>query len=86
MKKKKNELHSIPPEMQATLNHERDRKIQCRRERLQKTLEFVGKKMEDEFVKAKSNNEFVNDDSTSGDALINPAQEGNDGEIISQDV
>ena len=86
MKKKKNELHSIPSEMQATLNQERDRRTQCRRERLQKTLEFVGKKMEDEFVKAKSTDEFVNDDSTSGDALINPAQEGNDGEIISQDV
>ena len=86
MKKKKNELHSIPPEMQATLNHERDRKIQCRREQLQKNLEFVGKKMEDEFVKAKSDDEFVKDDATSGDVLIDPAQKGNDGELISQDI
>ena len=86
MKKKKNELHSILPEMQATLNQERDRKTQCRRERLQKTLEFVGKKMEDEFVKATSDDEFVKSGSTSGDVLINPAQKSNNCEIFSQDV
>ncbi len=86
MKKKKNELHSIPPEMQATLDQERDRKAQIRRERLKKTLELVGQKMEDEFVKAKPDDEFVKDDATSGDVLIDPAQKGNDGEIISQDV
>ncbi len=86
MKKKKNELHSIPPEMQATLDQERDRKNQIRRERLKKTLELVGQKMEDEFVKAKPDDEFVKDDATSGDVLIDPARKGNDGEIISQDV
>ena len=86
MKKKKNELHSIPSEMQATLDQERDRKAQIRRERLKKTLEFVGQKVEDEFVKAKSDDEFVKDGSTSGDGLSNPTQKSNNGEIISQDV
>ena len=48
--------------------------------------EFVQPKSNDEFATPKSDGEFVKEGSKDGDALINPAQEGNDGEIISQDV
>lgn len=83
---KKNDLHAVPTEMQAKLNQEREQQVQRRTKQLQKDLEIVGKKMEDEFVTKKPDKELVGINPSENNGLFDPSQKSDDGEIVVPDV